>query len=283
MTSPRDLFSAVDDGPEPPLRGSAEVLGQARRVARRRGRVQGLMSALVLVLVIGGAALVIPRLSAPLRPPAPLAASAPAVPDTILPSVPSARSAHAHGASIDEILMAAVPAGYAAEPATLTGGASGKTPVSFAWVVDVAKGHYREASLVRVSAGGGVGMLMALVGNDVASPAAGVDPCAIRRDLGIEGATDLTCYQVFVGGTAIRVVTGRDAALGTVESAVRFIRGGYVAVVFSQGVRAYRSHMTDSGPIWQVLVNPSNETPLATMPITPGGIAELAADPGLLP
>jgi hypothetical protein len=286
MTSAKDLFKAFGDEPEPPLRGSGEMLGIARRTARRRSHAQALLGAFVLLLVIGGAVLVMPRATpdeVPFQPAAP-APTATAVPSpTTEPSVPSAKAANDHVSSTSAVLMAAVPTGYSAEPATLTGSNTGHGPITYAWQVDIAKGHYRATSLVRVTKNGGVGLLMAIVGNDAPAAWTDHDSCSSALSLGIEGATGLVCDQVVADGVPIRVVSGRDAALGQVYSAVRVIRGGYVEVVFSQGLRVYTKRITGNGAVWQVAVNPAHEPVLTTMPFTGARIAELAADPDLLP
>jgi len=285
MTSARDLFGAAGDTPEPPLRSSADVLRSARRAARRRGHLQALLGGVTLAAVAGGATMLMPR-TGPMgvspQPAAPAVSSAVSTPDAE-PSAPSATSAHAHAGSVDEILADAVPAGFDAEPATLTGTASAHGPVSFAWAVDVAKGHYRELSLVRVTKAAGVGLLMAVVGNDGPTIERGTDLCTAMPTLGIEGATNLTCDVVDTDGVRVRVVTGTAGALGDVISAVRFIHGGYVEVVVSQGLRAYRQKATSTGAIWQISVNPAGEPILDALPLTARQLAALAAEPGLLP
>jgi hypothetical protein len=149
----------------------------------------------------------------------------------------------------------------------------------------IAKGTYRTVMLVRVNQAQGSGIVAAVIGNDVPAPGTGADPCAARLDTGIEGATIDSCEMTTVNGTPVRIVTGTDPGVGKVMSATRYLRGGYVIISASQGVRAYR--MTPAGSkdswTWEVAVNPRHERALSMMPFTPAELAALAADPALLP
>jgi hypothetical protein len=174
--------------------------------------------------------------------------------------------------------MDAVPAGYQVSAVQQTG-----KPDVYTVHVGIPKGGYRAITLVRVSAERGSGVVAAVYGTDLPAPGAGADLCGAHQDLGIEGATITGCWIASIAGTPIRLVSGTDPGVGQVMTATRFLRGGYVVVSASQGIRAYRVSPVGETWIWEVAVNPRHEKALANLPFTAESLAELAMDPTLLP
>jgi hypothetical protein len=280
-----DLFERLKDLPEPPLRPSAEVLATARGAARRRNLRRATAGMFAAIAIIGGASLAADRLQPPgtqqLAGPAPSASAA----ETPIPQAPTADAVDKHATKTARALIGAVPPGYTATSVKLNGDAY--TPFEGTWLkYSLSKGAYRAITLVRMSRDDGSGAIAAILGTDLPTPSAGADLCAANLDLGIEGATVDRCETATVDGVRVRLVSGTDPGVGRVLSALRYLRGGYVVVTASQGMRAYRVTAGDTPQtswLWEVAVNPLHEKALSELPVTTGDLSALAAGPGLLP
>lgn len=279
-----DVFEPLRDIPEPPLRPGSEALATARRDTRRRTALRAAAGALATLAIIGGAAAAADRLRPAAPPPqAATAAAASTTPAAVpTPLAPAPEAVEKHSTRIAGALINAVPTGYQAAPVKLTG-AGAEQPDVYTVRVGIPKGGYRAITLVRVSTERGSGVVAAVYGTDLPTPGAGADLCGAHQDLGIEGATITACWTASVGGTPVRLVSGIDPGVGAVMTATRYLRGGYVVVSASQGMRAYRVSPAGETWIWEVAVNPRHEKALAELPFTADRLGALAMDPTLLP
>ena len=278
-----DVFEPLREMPEPPLKTSAQALASARESTRRRAAVRVAVGIATAIAGVVG----IPALLQP--PPVRLEAASPATPSlspspsrTPAPQAPAPEAVDRHSTNIAKTLITAVPDGYKATSLKLTDYRA-KVPMTYVARIAVGEGGYRAVTLVRVSAERGSGVVAAVFGTDLPAPAADADPCQAHADLGIEGAVIERCEIVTVGGATVRLVTGRDPGVGRVMSATRYLRGGYLVVSASQGVRAYRIRPAGGAWIWEVVVNPLHERALSELPFTADRLAALALDPALLP
>jgi hypothetical protein len=285
-----DVFEPLREMPEPPLKPSAQALASARESTRRRVAVRVAVGIATAIAVAVG----VPVLLQP--PPVRLEAASPATPSlspspsrTPAPQAPAPEAVDRHSTDIAKTLITAVPDGYTAVPDGYKATSlkltdyRAKVPMTFVARIAIGEGGYRSVTLVRVSAERGSGVVAAVFGTDLPAPAADADACQSHADLGIEAAVIEHCEIVTVDGATVRLVTGRDPGVGRVMSATRYLRGGYVVVSASQGVRAYRISPAGEAWIWEVAVNPLHERALSELPFTADRLAALALDPALLP
>jgi hypothetical protein len=249
MNELKDLCDRmVEDAP--PMTDSADVLRTARRSAAVHGRLRlaGFGAGIAAAVVVAAVAAVTVQANIhsgrTQRGPAQVAA----------PGRPEAR---AHAEKMDDLLAAAVPAGYtvsvsqhAPDDLVVAFITSSGQPVVSSWA---------DASVV-VGDAGGRGILQATVW--FVDPPGG--PCARQNPAAV-------CEQVTVGGVAVEVYTLTDDA-GRHISAVRRFPGGYVSVGAVQAIKHYPNSI---GPV----VEPG----LAVFPFTKDQIVALAANPAMLP
>lgn len=162
-----------------------------------------------------------------------------------LPPVPAVDAAHAHSLEIARILVAAVPAGIDANVVHMS--ADG-TPAS-TWRFELGS-NYVSTTLVAITLGTNEGNLAATI-EAYDKESLGSDLCSVQASALLArmvGAPQSNCSVVTIGGVQVRISSGDGIA------AVRPLQGGFLAVRADEG-----------------------------LPFTPQRLAELAADPRMLP
>ena len=251
MNEVRVVCAHMLDGPEPPLRDADQVLAIARRSKRRHGyRVATALGGTVAAVVLAAVVVVGPGLVT--GPPA-------------NGLVPAARGPAWHGRQMAQLMMGAVPSGYAAVPETTFSDSSapptGTGPQLLAGAV------------VRVFTGPHEGQLYAYLVHD-GQPPPGGDLCTPSLRPASQG--DGQCDTRHVAGVPIRVVTYVDPRRGRVVEATRFLDGGRLIVGASEGVSTDLRRYLGPG-VYQP------DGPLPAPPIGPDRAAALAADPAMVP
>jgi hypothetical protein len=170
------------------------------------------------------------------------------------------------------VLLAAVPPGYSGSPGQSSySDDTAEVPLPPGRVlVDV-------TAWVRVSADGGDGALWALLAND-GRPAPDGDLCAADVAARLDERPDARCEVLVVDGVAIRVTTERDDHGNEMRCAARFLWGGFLAVT-AQGAWASGLGVDASPPQW----SEKHPSPLAAVPLSSRQLAEIAANPAMLP
>jgi hypothetical protein len=287
----KDICERLLDTPAPPLRDGSEVLSAARR-SRHRARLAVAGSGMaVLAAVAVGAVLVAPGAAGPTGPPGPPGpqvagpsrdVAPPAGAEVDPPPVPQARASASHGRRMDRVLTEAVPAGYAITSETQVDGGTTVYPND-----DTRPGRgmiIAAYGKVRVAAGGGEGQLLAGILADGRPPPTG-DLCDPSVAATFREPAD-RCQVIEVGGVPVRVTTGNEAERGEVLVAVRFLRGGFLMVSSWQGVPEYEPETEfppDADDIATTGGGTGHRPPLAAPVFTAPQLAELAADPDMLP
>lgn len=280
MNDVRDICERMLVAP-PPLREGSEVLDRARRSAVRRRRTglvsAGLVSAgLVAVAATAATALAVPSgpSTVPARPASPADQPAAVAPAVVPKEIPLARASFAHGARMRELLLAAVPAGYATSDLPIVPDESldpdevfpnESMPAPKDAVYNVA------AAGVLLDADGGQGLLMATIFFTSNAPV----PCSQSP-----GGTAV-CEVVTFDGVNIEVTTWSDEA-GQHISARRPLRGGFLSVTASQGLGTGDSHDSQTPLDGVRNTSPRIKPPLPTLPFDKSRIAALALNPAML-
>ncbi|MEV4508112.1 hypothetical protein AB0K00_04040 [Dactylosporangium sp. NPDC049525] len=234
---------------------------------------------MAVLSVVAGIAVIRPGAGAP----GTTIVAAPPTSASVGPTAPGAAPQPVNAGSMGQLLTAAVPAPYTAQPVPLVS-ATGDGSAPFAWLADANSQYYRVGIMVEMRDGGRAGLLTGIIGNDRPAGLNPADPCAVKPDLAVEGIrVDGCSVLTAAGGVPIRLVVGHDETAGTVYAAVRFVGDGYVAIVLSQGVRPYFKQYSYGGGQWQSAVRAGDTLPLTTMPIVPQHVADLAASPAVLP
>ncbi len=212
---------------------------------------------------------------------------------TTLPDLPTAEQATAHGNQIYRILFGAVPAGYRAErrfddsqPSSwFFAGTNGKN----AWyggaksIPETAR--YVAMADLLLRAGGREGEFAASVWGD-RKPAPVGDLCSAEVDARMDpifGAAG-SCQVITIGGLPMRVTTYHDPEQLAVIYATWFVRSGFVTVSSRQGLPRYQADPQpppDAPNSGDRL--PAYRPPLEHPVVTPQQLANIAANPGLLP
>ena len=287
MNDVKEICDVMLEVPEPPLRTGAEVLAVARRsTSRRTGlRVAGAgLAAAAAVAVVTSAPGVLAR-SDPADAPLAATRSVAPAPVVVPPALPGWQQTDAHGDQVLRLLLAAVPAEYAARPeygdsdstATLQLGRPGaEEPLPYA-----------SSTSVLVAADGQEGRLAAFVGAD-GKPAPTDELCSATvaaRMTPLIGPADAGCEVITVDGVPIRVTAQLDPEVGQVKAATRFLTGGYLTIFVQQGTPAYQPD--ESQPPPDALRSRSSDATgkprLGTLPLTSAQAAALAANPAILP
>ncbi|GAA4456503.1 hypothetical protein [Phytohabitans houttuyneae] len=287
MNEVKTICELALEDPAPPLRDGAAALAMARRSTARRNRLRVAGSGVAAAAVAG--VLLTPAFAgmraAPSADPAPrtettAAGLAPAATTTTAP--PSAHAAPVHGRQMEKILRAAVPSG----PWKIDSfrGSGDKTVYSRKLRMEPGRQMLSAVSQIRVTADGRAGELMAVILYDGKPAPTRADLCA--RELApskVDAA--LPCEVITVNGVLIKVTREHDAERGEVIVAVRHLDGGELMVSSAQGVASYEPE--GDLPPDAVNTRPSGRdvalTPLAEPLLTARQVAELAADPAMLP
>jgi len=274
MNDVRDICERILDRPAPSPRSGSQVLAIARQAARRRNRLAvgaaGVVTGALVTVIVATAAT--SGLSAPGQSDrqATAAASTPASP----PPVPAMPASNAHGSRIAELLTAAVPGGYTTQVA------NGGTTVS--WLLDQESESDRYASQTRIlmSKEDGQGLLSAVIVRDN-GPAATGDLCSAAVAERLRPYTDgsaLGCEVIIVDGVPIRTATES----GQTMTATRFLTGGLLMIRSARSTDPTGGPPTDAAHPWYEPLG-QRRGPLVTAPLSTRQLAELAANPGLLP
>ncbi|WP_144123616.1 hypothetical protein [Catellatospora sichuanensis] len=272
MNDVKDLCERILDQPGPPLRDSAQVLAVARHAAQRRTRltaaVGGLACAAVAAVAVTAA---LPRTTGQLPVAQPPSVTAAASEAAVVP-MPGPDAAQAHGGRIAQLLAEAVPAGYTGRPADATS--------TWRLAADTAATpRYISQTRLIVSDGAGEGMLSAAFAGDGHVVPDG-DLCAATVTARLAEYGDSgpgTCAVVSIGGVAVRVDTAATRAV----AATRFLAGGYLTIRWSPMTWSTVPPSASAQP-WTAL-DGSGRPGLDAAAFTPARLAELAADPRLLP
>jgi hypothetical protein len=186
--------------------------------------------------------------------------------------------AAAHSHALAAVLKAAVPPGYTV--ANVNGLSDDKTVYSRKLRLKPNEKLLSAFTQVKIAAGGGEGQLKAVIMYD-GKPYPKGDLCSPKLP-GAEPA--LPCEVVTVDGVQIKVTRDHNADEGEVIVAVRFLEGGRLIVSSSQGIGQYEP----DGALPPDAVNKKpggdeHRPPLAEPPLSAPQVAELAADPAMLP
>jgi hypothetical protein len=272
----RNLCQRILDQPAPSMRDSAEVLAIARHATRRRARVTaaaggGLVATVATIAIAAVATLPPTRPSTPEVQPF---VSAPQTPATSPPEAPTREAADAHGDRTAQHLANALPAGYTGRP-----GFDGRATATWlpAGRPNPTADHYVSQTRIIVSNGDGEGSLSATrVGDGLPAPTG--DLCApevATRLAAYLGDGPDTCATATINGVRIRIATARSASTAT-----RFLNGGLLVV----GWTPHWSKISSGDPSrpWRE-PDDSGQPPSIMKLFTATQLAELAADPQLLP
>lgn len=288
MNEVRTICELALNDPAPPLRDGVAALAIARRSTARRNRLRVAGSGVVAVAVAG--VLATPAVAgwqaapAPNTGPATETTAAQLAPATTPPPTParppSAHAAPVHGRAMTVVLKGAVPPGYTVTD--VRGGSDDKTVYSRKTRLKPGSQLLSAVAQVEIGAGGGEGQLMAVVLYD-GKPYPKGDLCSPQL-AGSKADAALPCEVVTVNGVQIKVTRSHDAEYGEVISAVRYLDGGELMVSSWQGLPRYEP----DGNVPPDAVNRKPEgdqhrPPLADPPLSAQQVAELAADPAMLP
>ena len=271
MNEVREICDQMLAATPPPMRPPGDVLSTARRSAVRRDRA-ALVSVATLAVAAVAAAVSLTTLTGAGTPPArtpPAEAAAPdqAAPDRAAAEPPEARAAHTHSARMRQLLLAAVPAGYATtdypvsydagfDPAAVLPNERYPAPRNGAM-------NLAFAGLF-LAAGGGEGLLSA----SIMATGGGVPDRSCSGD----------CEPVTIAGVTVEVSTWQDEA-GRHIAATRRLRGGWLVVIASQGMGGGDGQAPPDG----IGAGAGRTRPaLAELPFDRQRIAALAADPAML-
>lgn len=288
MNEVKTICELALEDPAPPLRDGATALAIARRATARRNRIRFAGTGVVAAAVAG--VLAAPALAGWQSAPGPNAttgteaAAAQQAPTTTAPSPParppSAHAAPAHGHKLAAGLRGALPAGYTVTK--VDGLEDDKTVYSRTAPAGPDSQLLSAYAQVRIAAGGGEGQLMAAILYDGEQPPTG-DLCSPEL---FESETNagLPCEVITVNGVPIQVTRQHDPEYGEVISATRFLDGGVLLVSSWQGIPSYEPDgdlppdaartRRDGDP---------HRPPLTDPPLSARQVAELAADPAMLP
>jgi hypothetical protein len=282
----RDICERLLDEPAPPARDAEQVLGAARRSARRARLAVAGSGVAALAVVAVGAGLVVP--GAPWWSASPggavggvgTARSGP--PSAVVqppPEQPPARASAAHGRQMDRVLMRAVPPGVTGRSRTMISDNTTVYPPPKPGEGILLAAH----AWVRMEADGREGELLATIMVDGKPDRTG-DLCAAQPDAAQDDPAQLSCEVLDVGGVPVRVTTERDAERGLVVVGTRFLRGGFLMVSSAQGVPVYEpeTDLPPDAPSWRKGEAP-RKPPLTAPPLTAYEVAVIAADPAMLP
>jgi hypothetical protein len=281
----KEICELALDAPAPPLRDPAEALAIARRSARRRDRLTVAAAALAVVAAASATTMIAPGLVVAGADRAPTAQVTGAQQMTVAPpaapDVPIREAAHAHGRQIAQTLIDAVPSGYSAYPEY----SSPDGDPTATWMREPPSESYVSMTSIVMSAGDREGLLQASIVRDgVAAP--GGDLCstdlADRIDPIFGAGTD--CQVVVVDGVPIRVTSRNDPDVGATLIAVRFLQGGILGVVSTQGRWTFDS----SSELPPDAVRSPDEAPvvapeLTSLVFTAAELAAIAGNPAMLP
>lgn len=280
----KDICQRILDEPAPPRRTGVETLAIARRETRRRARRNVAGSALAVLAVATSAVLLAPPDPRPQSgptgpPPAPSAISAdPVAP---VPSMPSGRDLQAHGPLIVRRMVETIPAQFIAVPEF----APGTDRATTTWAIGGSgRDAYVSFTLVVVNAGERKGLVWAvMVRDNQPQPADRCGTATAERLARYHRTSTENCRTINIGGTLMRVTSdGPDR--GQTMTATRFLANGFVTIRVDQGVPEYPATFLpeDAPRIWSV-ERTGPHPALAALPLNPFQLAELAADPDLLP
>jgi hypothetical protein len=256
--------------PAPPMRAGEDVLAQARRSTVRRQRM---VAASAVAVVCAIAVLIVGRTTA--SPALPPVVAAPASPSWSPAPVPRAEAAPAHGHVVYPLLLAALPPGYTGSllyPLSddTTVYPSGQLPAGAVSLISM-------LATVRVVDGTGEGALWAIIVYN-GHPVVAGDLCVTSP----APQTD-SCTVIVVNGVPIRITTEHDNERKAVIVATRYLDGGYLSVISQQG-RATDDPDTTRPSDAEAVVRAHSPVPaLASPPLTPQQLAELTANPSMLP
>lgn len=282
----KDLFQRVLADPGPPLAGSHQVLGAARRTARRRRTGAAVACSALAAVAVAGAAVAVPVLTGAFNPaadhpvgggtvqPGPPVASASPSPSgspspsrpagpTGSPSVPAGRQGEADMMLV--ALLHAVPAGYTT-PTTDTVRDAGGTnyQVRGTQVLPASMTGENNGEGWHLSAGtdvyqgdqaGSVGVTV----TDNSQPVLDGNVCDVK--IQHQGSGEQSCQTIMVSGLRVRVSVRDLGAAGKI----------WYATVF-------RDHWTTQVQEGQNGLRPGSAM-LATLPYSPRQLAQLAMDP----
>jgi len=285
----KTICELVLDDPAPPLRDGAAALAIARRTTARRNRLRVAGSGVVAAAVAG--VLVTPAVtgwqaaSAPAPPPeagpAMETTAAPRTPATTTPAKPpSAHVAAAHSHVLAAVLKAAVPPGHTVTE--VDGLSDDKTVYTRKLRLKPNEQVLGAYTQVEIAAGGGEGQLMAAILYD-GRPYPNGDLCSPKL-AGSAADAALPCEVFTVNGVQIKVTRSQNAEYGEVISAVRYLDGGELMVSSWQGIPRHEP----DGNLPPDAVNKKprdgvHHPPLADPPLSAQQVAELAAEPAMLP
>jgi hypothetical protein len=286
----RTICELVLDEPGPPLRDGTAALAIARRATARRNRLRAAGSGLAAAAVAGvlatpavagwQAAPAPDTTAAQLEPSATATTRPPSTPPTPPARPPSAHAAPAHGHAMAAVLKAAVPPGYTVTK--VKGLSDDRKVYSRTLRLKPNESLLAAHTRVEIAAGGGKGQLMAVIMYNGDRYPEG-DLCSPKL-AGSSVDAALPCEVVTVNGVQIKVTREHDAERGEDVVAIRYLEGGYLMVSSAQGIARYQPD--GNLPPDAVDTKPSEEEhrpPLAEPPLTAQQVAELAADPAMLP
>ncbi len=274
MNDVKDLCDRILDKPAPPLRDSTQVLAIARHAARRRAQLTaaagGLACAVVAAVAVTVAMPVAPADAPPAQQP-----STTELPSPAAAPMPDADAAQAHGGRVAQLLAEAVPTGYTSRPDGATS--------TWRLAADTAtKPRFVSQTRIVVSDGSGEGGLSAaLVGDGLAAPSGELCAPTVTARLGAytgNGTGPGTCAVASVNGVPVRTDISADQTV----TATRFLNGGYLTIRWSSSRWQSPLPTTDAGHPW-VNHGGSGRPPLEATAFTPTALAELTANPRLLP
>jgi hypothetical protein len=275
--------------PAPPLRDGAEALAIARRATVRRDRLRVAGSGVVALAVAG--ALATPAVAGWQATPPPdggpatdMTATqvATAAPTTTPPATPgpppSAHVAPAHGHKLAAVLKGAVPPGY--RVTHVRGLKDDKTVYSRKLRLKPNEQMLGAYAQVEIAAGGREGQLMAVV-MYTGRPYPAGDLCSPNLRGYDSGAR---CEVVTVNGVQVKVTRDHDPGYGEVISAVRYLDGGELQVSSWQGIPEHHPDVNlPPDAVDTKAEDGEHRPPLVDPPLSDQQVAELAADPAMLP
>jgi hypothetical protein len=264
----------------PPLRDSGEVLATARRSATRR-RHSSVAAASALAAAAAAVVLTLQVTSAggsaqPAPPVAASAATTGSAPRNLAAprDLPPARAAATHAERLRQLLLAAVPPGYATEdfPVSYDEGFD-PTAVLPNTKYPAPKDGAMSLSFagLLLSDAGGEGLLSADI-LATGNPGMLGEGCARATE-----PPSTNCEVVTVDGVRVEVTTWQDE-VGQHISAVRQLDGGALIVSATQGMGSGES----DAPLDGAHKTSGTKPALAILPFTTQQLAGLAANPALL-
>lgn len=276
-TEVKDLFQRVLADPGPPLASSEEVLGAARRTARRRRAGTAVACSALAAVAVAGASVGVPALTGALTPTGTNHAAGNGTrPTTSASSPTTSASSDVAGESTPatnqgkadkmlETLLAAVPAGYTTPTTDTVSDANGQQyEVRGTQVLpdsttgeNGGKGWHLNAS-TDVYRGSQAGSLAVTV-TDNDQPVPDGDICQL--EIQHQGSGEQSCQQIMVSGTRVRVSMRDLGQAGKIWYATVFTDGWTTQVQEGQNGMRPGSAM------------------LATLPYTPRQLAQLAMNP----